>query len=393
MMIKRMLNQAITKRLGSGKAILLMGARRTGKTTLLREFFQEPLYSADPKQNGGEGSLQDALLWLNGDEYDVRALFENVSSTRLKHIFGTKRFVVLDEAQRIKDIGLKLKLITDTMPDLQIIATGSSSFELASRVTETLTGRKWEYTLYPFSFAEMVNHHGLLEEKRLIPHRLVYGYYPEAVTHPGDEKEILKELSESYLYKDILMWEGIKKPERLVKLLQALALQIGSQVSYSELGQLCGLDVKTVEKYILLLEQCFVIFRLGSFSRNLRNELKFSKKIYFYDNGIRNGIIANFSILENRQDAGALWENFLIAERKKKLEYEQIWRNTWFWRTVGQQEIDYIEEGDGVLRAFEFKLNPAAKYKKPKVFLEAYPQCVFELITPDKIEQFLLPPV
>jgi predicted AAA+ superfamily ATPase len=182
----------------------------------------------------------------------------------LKYIFGNKKYVVIDEAQQIKDIGSKLKLITDELPEIQLIATGSSSFDLANQVNEPLTGRKWEYKMYPVSFVEMVMHHGLLEEKRLIPHRLVYGYYPDVVNNPGDEKEILKQLSDSYLYKDILMWEHIKKPDKLLKLLQAIAFQIGNQVSYSECWAICGIDSKTVEKYIVLLEQCFVIFRLGS---------------------------------------------------------------------------------------------------------------------------------
>ncbi|GHT65606.1 ATPase [Spirochaetia bacterium] len=379
-MIERQLQKIITERFGQGKAILLTGARQVGKTTLLRELVKEPTE---------EPGLSDTL-WLNGDEADVQALFEHISSTRLKAIFGTKRYVVLDEAQRIKDIGVKLKLITDQMPDIQLIVTGSSSFDLANQVNEPLTGRKWEYQMFPLSFAEMAAHHGLLDEKRLIPHRLVYGYYPDVVNHPGEEREILKLLSDSYLYKDILMWEQIKKPEKLVKLLQALAFQIGSEVSYSELGRNCALDAKTIEKYILLLEQCFVIFRLGSFSRNLRNELKNSRKIYFYDTGIRNAVIADFSIPETRRDIGALWENFIISERKKKLAYSHLWKNTWFWRTVSRQEIDYLEEGDGVLRAFEFKWNPQAKYKNPRAFLEAYPGCDIELITRDNADEFLL---
>jgi predicted AAA+ superfamily ATPase len=373
--ITRSIEQTITEKTGRGKAIIIMGARQVGKTTLLERLFKK----------------RDDTLWLNGDDLDVRTLFETISSTRLKQIFGTKRLVVIDEAQRIEDIGVKLKLITDTMPEIQLIASGSSSFDLVNKVNEPLTGRKWEYTMYPLSFGEMVNHHGLLDEKRLIPHRLVYGCYPDVVNHPGEEIEILKLLSDSYLYKDILMWEQIKKSDKIVKLLQALAFQIGSQVSYAELGQLCGLDAKTVEKYITLLEQCFVIFRLGSFSRNIRNELKFSRKIYFYDNGIRNALIADFSIPELRKDVGPLWENFLVSERKKKLEYEGLVKNTWFWRTTDQKEIDYLEEGNGVITAYEFKWNPAAKYKTPKVFLEHYPQSSFAVITPDTVEGFLLP--
>ncbi|MDR1887221.1 MAG: ATP-binding protein [Prevotellaceae bacterium] len=374
-MIHRILNEAIqAKLLNKGKAIIVMGPRQVGKTTLLKELFKN----------------SEEALWLNGDEWDVQSFFENISSTRLKSIFGEKKYVIIDEAQRIKDIGIKLKLIVDQLPSIQLVATGSSSFDLAAQVNEPLTGRKWEYKMYPVSFAEMVGHHGLLDEKRLLFHRLVYGYYPDVINNPGDEREILKQLSDSYLYKDILMWEQIKRPEKLVKLLQAIAFQIGSQVSYSELGQICGLDAKTIEKYIILLEQCFVIFRLGSFSRNLRNELKNSKKIYFYDTGIRNALIADFSIAENRKDIGALWENFLVAERKKKMEYNMPWRNSWFWRTVSQKEIDYIEEGDGIMQAFEFKWNPAAKYKVPNQFLETYPGSAFSVVHPGNVEDFLL---
>ncbi len=276
------------------------------------------------------------------------------------------------------------------MPDVQLIATGSSSFDLANQVNEPLTGRKWEYTMYPLSFGEMVAHHGLLDEKRLIPHRLVYGYYPDVVVHQGEEKEILKQLSESYLYKDILMWEQIKKPEKLMRLLQALALQVGSQVSFNELGQICSLDSKTVEKYIVLLEQTFVIFRLGSFSRNLRNELKSSRKIYFYDNGIRNALIANFSQVETRSDVGALWENFLVSERLKMLSYNNLWRNSWFWRTSDQKEIDYVEEGDGAIAAWEFKWNPQAKAKQPARFAKSYPDSTFAVVHSDNVDEFLL---
>ncbi len=373
-MVQRFLEKIIKDKINTGKAIVLMGARQVGKTTLLKELF------------GWSGDS----LWLNGDELDVQNLFENISSTRLKYICAGKKYLIIDEAQRIKDIGIKLKLVVDQLPDIQLIATGSSSFDLANEINEPLTGRKWEYKMYPLSFGEMVAHHGLMEEKRLIPHRLVYGYYPDVSNNPGREKEILKQLSDSYLYKDILMWEQIKKPEKLMKLLQAIAYQVGNQVSYSELGQMCQLDSKTVEKYVILLEQCYVIFRLGSFSRNLRNELKTSKKIYFYDNGIRNAVIADFSFAENRSDIGALWENFIISERKKRLEYGLLWRNSWFWRTTDQKEIDYIEEGDGEIDSFEFKYNPLSKYKSPKLFLDNYPGSSFTLVTPDNIENFLL---
>ncbi len=373
-MIKRAIESNLRERLGKGKAIILMGARQVGKTTLIKELF----------------SGSNDVLWLNGDALDVQNIFENLSSNRFRYMLGSKRYVVIDEAQRIENIGIKLKLLIDELTDIQLIATGSSSFDLANRLNEPLTGRKWEYKLYPLSFGEMVNHHGLLEEKRLLPHRMVYGYYPDVVTHPGDEKELLRLLSDSYLYKDILAWEQVKKPEKLLNLLQAIAFQVGNQVSYNELGQLSGLDAKTVEKYIVLLEQCYVIFRLGSFSRNLRNELKKSKKIYFYDNGIRNAVIANFALIENRQDTGLLWENFIISERQKKLAYEQIWRNCWFWRTKEQKEIDYIEEGNGQIHGFEFKWSPTAKYVKPKQFLAAYPGSALSVIIPENMEEFLL---
>jgi len=374
-MIERILEKTIKNRLNKGKAIVLLGARQVGKTTLLKTIF---------------GNLPD-VLWLNGDELDVQALFETISATRLKVILGNKKIIIIDEAQRIKDIGLRMKLITDQIPDVQLVITGSSAFELANQVNEPLTGRKWEYNMYPISFGEMVTHHGLLEEKRLLPHRMVFGYYPDVINNIGVEKEILKQLSNSYLYKDVLLLEQIKKPEGLIKLLQALAFQVGSQVSYNELSKLCGLDAKTVEKYIVLLEQTYIVYRVGSFSRNLRSELKKSRKIYFYDNGIRNALIANFNQLEQRQDVGALWENFVFSERMKYLQYQQKWMNTWYWRTKEQKEIDCIEESDGQLTAYEFKWNPNAKYKTPKLFLETYPQSEFKIIHRDNIEDFLAP--
>ncbi len=373
-MIERTLKNIIENKLFSGKAILIFGARQVGKTTLTRTMFQS----------------NEEVLWLNGDELDIQNLFSEMSSTRFKAIFGTKKIIVIDEAQQIPDIGLRLKLITDVLPEYQLIVTGSSSFELQNRLNEPLTGRKWEFNMFPLSFAEMVQHHGLLEEKRLIPHRLVYGYYPEVVTQQGLEEVVLRQLSNSYLYKDILRLEQIKKPDYLVKLLQALAYKVGSQVSYNELGQLCGMDAKTVEKYIHVLEQSFIIFRLGSFSRNLRNELKFSRKIYFYDNGIRNVLISNFSQIENRADTGALWENFVISERKKMLHYNMKWPNVWFWRTKQQNEIDYLEEINGKLHAYEFKWNASAKVKEPKTFTKAYPEADFSVIHKDNIEEFLL---
>jgi uncharacterized protein len=372
-LIERINKQRILDKLGKGKAILLFGPRQTGKTTLLHQIL--------------DGNHD--VMWLNGDEADVQQLFGNASSSRLKSVFGDCNTVVVDEAQRITDIGLSLKLITDQITSIQLIVTGSSALELANRTQEPLTGRKWEYFLYPLSFGEMVDHHGLLEEKRMISHRLVYGSYPEIVNNPGKEKEILKQLTDSFLYKDLLMIGGLKKPSKLISLLQALAFQTGSEVSYNELGRTIGLDNQTVEKYIDLLEKSYVIFKVGALSRNLRKELKRGRKIYFYDNGIRNALIAQFGPIELRPDRGALWENYLMTERRKFLEYNDMWINSYFWRTQDQQEIDYIEEQDGTFRAWEFKWNPGAKARLSKTFANAYPNSDFKVITPRNVEDFL----
>lgn len=361
--------------IGSRKAIIIFGARQVGKSTLLHTLF-------DDKKN---------VLWLNGDDIDVQQLFDDMSSTRLRALLGSSRYLVIDEAQRIKDIGLRLKLVTDQIPEVQVIATGSSSFQLAKGVKESLTGRKREFRMFPLTFKEMVDHTNLLEEMRMIPHRMVYGYYPEIVTSPGEEREVLRELSSSYLYKDVLTLDNISKPDKIVKLLQALAYQIGEQVSYNEIGQLIGLDSKTIEKYVDILEKNFIIFRLPSFSRNLRNELKASRKIYFWDLGIRNAIIANFQQPENRLDTGALWENFAIAERLKHLNVQNSFANSWFWRTQQQQEIDYLEESDGQLRATELKWNiKKANVKEPEAFAKAYPTATFNVVTPQNADTFLL---
>lgn len=372
-MINRLLGGIIQGKLDTGKAIIILGSRQTGKTSLLKSIFE-----------GKEG-----VLFMNGDDVDIRNLFENINAARLKAIIGNHRYVIVDEAQRIPEVGLKFKLITDQIPSVQLIASGSSAFELANKLNEPLTGRKWEYRMFPLSFKEMVNHHGLLEETRLLSHRLLYGYYPDVVNHQGSEKEILKQLSESFLYKDILLMDQVKRPESLVRLLQALAYQVGSQVSYNELAQTCSLDTKTVEKYITLLEQSFVVFKLSSLSRNLRNELKKSRKIYFYDNGVRNALIANFNQIENRTDIGALWENFLVSERMKYNHYNGRWVNSWFWRTTDQAEVDYIEEADGQMLAYEFKWNLTAKMKMSKTFTRAYEDAQVDFVHPGNFESFL----
>ena len=373
-MIQRIIQNQIQEKLFQGKVITLIGARQTGKTSLLRKLLS----------NNSTDSI-----WLNADEFDIKERFKNPTSTSLKALIGNKKLVIIDEAQNIDEIGLALKLLIDTFPEIQIIATGSSAFELQNKTNEPLTGRKFEFQLYPFSYAELASHTSELVEKRMLNHRLVFGSYPEVVNNLGNEIEVLKLLSDSYLYRDLLMLDAIKKPEKLIKLLQALAYQIGNEVSYNEIGNLIGLDSKTVESYIQLLEKSYVVFRLHSFSRNLRNELKASKKIYFYDNGIRNALISSFQILEGRQDIGALWENYLVSERLKRNRYTKFYGNTYFWRTKDKQEIDYLEEKDGKLSAYEFKWMDKKKHQITKTFTNAYPESETAIIHSDNYEKFI----
>jgi len=361
--------------MGDKKVIIILGPRQCGKTTVLKMLFSE---TAD-------------MEWWNGDETDIRKLLLEPTSTALKSLIGKSKLLIIDEAQRIENIGLCLKLIYDNIPGIKVIASGSSAFELSNKINEPLTGRKWEYHLYPLSYSEMVGYHGAINERRLLKHRLIYGYYPEVINNPGDEKAILQQLSDSYLYKDILTWETVKKPDRLETLLQALAFQLGNEVTYLELANTTGLDKETVERYILLLERAFIVFRLKSFSRNLRTELKRSRKIYFYDNGLRNAIIRQYNPIELRNDIGALWENFIISERMKYLEYNEIYANRYFWRTHQQQEIDYIEDYNGVLYAYEFKWNPKNKSRFPKAFLENYDNYQTEIINNKNYEDFIMP--
>ncbi len=375
MYIKRKLENVIEKNLFKRKAIIIYGPRQSGKTTLVKRIVNK---------------INKPTLWLNGDEPDIRILLSDTTSSKLKSIIGNNKIVVIDEAQRIKNISITIKLIVDNISQVQVIATGSSSFELANEISEPLTGRKFEYLLLPFSFEELIMHHGIIEEKRLIEERLIYGYYPEIVVKTENRKENLKLLSDSYLYKDILNLNGIKKSERLEKLVQALALQIGNEVSFSELGEIVGLDNETVEKYIQLLEKAFIIFRLKSFSRNLRNELKKRNKIYFYDIGIRNAVINNFNTISLRNDIGNLWENFIISERIKFLQFNRIYANQYFWRTHSKQEIDYIEEKEGHIYAYEIKWNPRKKIKFPEKFITTYTPKELKVITQSNFDEFIM---
>ncbi len=373
-MIKRKLEEIIFNKLFTGKTIVVLGARQVGKTTLLRQISE---------------SLTKKIIWLNADNPEDRTLLEKINSTRAKEIFPKGTMVFIDEAQRIENTGLSLKIIHDSCKDIQLIVTGSSSFELTDRLKESMTGRKWTYKLYPVSFQEIFQHYGIVQVLSNLEQRLIYGSYPEVLNHPGNEKEILMELISDYLYKDIFALKEIRKPDAIENLLKALALQVGNQVSFRELSQLVQIDKQTIERYILMLEEAFIIFRLGSFSRNLRNELKYSKKIYFVDLGVRNALLNKFSPLNLREDTGALWENYLIAERRKKIEYNRLFYNTYFWRTTRQQEIDYIEEHDGQLDTYEFKWNKNAKSRLPKSFSTAYANTNFKLITPENYMDFI----
>jgi len=376
-MINRANNLQFKQWMFRGKVLILIGSRQVGKTTLISEI--------------SKNFAQEDVLFVNCDESDVRAVLENSSSTALKAFIGSKKLFIIDEAQRVKGIGLTLKLIADTLKEVQVIATGSSAFDLRNELEEPLTGRKIVIELFPISTQEMVNHTSYLEEKRMLEQRMIYGMYPEIINNPTDAKKLLKELSDSYLFKDILSYKDIRQPDALRKLLTALSLQVGSEVSYNEIGNLIGLDKETVERYIDLLEKSFVVFRLTSLSRNGRNELKKSRKIYFYDNGVRNAVINNFNPLSLRADVGDLWENFMISERKKTLHYNQIFANTYFWRTHTQQEIDYIEEREGKLFTYEFKWSEKKKAKLPKIFAELYPENEFEFInSKNYMENFVL---
>lgn len=307
----------------------------------------------------------------------------------MRSIVGNHKLLVIDEAQYIDNIGLSIKIIVDNIPDVQVIATGSSSFELLSVINEPLTGRKWEFQLFPLSYQELLDNNGLINESALLNQRMIYGCYPEVINNLGNEREVLQMLTSSYLYKDLFIHQQIKKPQLVEKLVRALSFQVSNEVSYNELAQLVGADIQTIEKYIDLLEKAFIIFRLYSLSRNLRNEIKKSRKIYFYDNGIRNAVISNFSALNSRDDVGAMWENYIVSERMKYTHNNKIYNSRYFWRTHAQQEIDYLEEYDGQLNAYEIKWNPNKKVIFSKSFTKAYPKAETQIINPKNFRTFL----
>ncbi len=340
-MFPRILEKNIIQKLHTGKAIIVLGARQVGKTTLIKKILQGKDY-----------------LSLNGDDPAVRSLLSDINTEELKSLIGNHSYVFVDEAQRIHNIGLTLKIIVDNFPQVQLLITGSSSLYLSDEINETLTGRKWEYILYPIAWEEYEQKLGYLQSYQQLENRLLYGFYPDVLNNPGEEKEILKNLVDSYLFKDVLALSGLRRPQVLEKLVQALALQIGQEVNFTELASLIGINKNTVQRYIDILERNFIVFTLPSFSKNLRNEIKRNRKIYFYDLGIRNAVIGNFTPLDLRQDKGALWENFLLSERKKQHAYKQTFTQMYFWRTKQQQEIDLVEVQAGQIRGYKFKWKP-----------------------------------
>ena len=374
-MITRTLQAKIEQKLFKGKAIVVVGARQVGKTTLFNEILR---------------IRTEKTLRLNLDEADAREILSTPTMAELKQLIADNSIVMIDEAQRATDIGLTLKLIQDNFPHVQLMVTGSSSLNLRASINEPMTGRKWEYQLFPLSTAEILGANGILSVRQSLESRLIYGSYPDVLNYQAEARETLTNLTGSYLYKDLLELEGIRRPALLEKLLVALALQVGSEVSYNELAQTVGTDSKTVEKYIDLLEKCFIVFRLQAFSRNLRGELKKSRKIYFYDNGVRNAVVQNFAPLALRADTEALWENFFISERLKANHYAGRYVKSYFWRTKSQQEIDYIEECDGTFRAFELKWNPRRSGTAiPSAFTQAYSVSEAVVVTPDNYLEYL----
>lgn len=370
-MIERSLLPELLRNMKDKKAIVLLGARQTGKTTLINELVQD---------------VPDVIRFTGDDPAAQRALTD-VTQGELEQLIGAAKVVVIDEAQRIDRVGLTAKIMIDQL-DLKVILSGSSALELNNRIQEPLTGRKWTYNLFPITWNELVHHNGLLGARGKLKEVLVSGTYPEVLTAQADRDRVLRELADSYLFKDILALTGIRKPRALVDLLRALAWQVGQEVSMSEVARTVGIDMKTAEQYVQYLEQGYIVFRLGPYSRNLRTELRSKQKIYFWDNGIRNAVIGDLSPFVQRQDAGALWENFIVSEIHKRNSYAASGARLFYWRTVQQQEIDLLEEHNGKLRAMEIKWSPKSKARIPKTFVHAYPDATFEVIHSENFERF-----
>ena len=380
MFLPRDINKFLEKRMFDGKVLIVYGPRQSGKTTAIEHFIEEK-------------GLRGETLTFNGDENVDRDLLADASAEKLKFLVGKKKVVFIDEAHKIPEIGIVLKRLYDKVKGVQVVASGSSSEELAEKTEEPLTGRKFEYTLFPLSFSELANAASPVEEMRELERRLVFGAYPDVVAHPGDEVDRIREIGKGYLYKDILRHDEIRRPELLDRLLKALAFQVGQEVVFGELAQLTESDPKTVSKYIDILEKAFIVFKLGSYSRNLRNELKKSRKVYFYDLGIRNYVLGDWRPLNQRggDETGRLWENYFIAERRKLNVTTAPETRMFFWRTVQRQEVDLVEESAEGMNAFELKWNRAKSAKGvSRTFAATYPKAVCQCVTPDGYASLLM---
>ena len=362
--------------LNDNKAIILYGARQVGKTTLIKDIL---------------AGVNGKILAINADEQRFIDILSSRDSRKLAQLVSGYDVLFIDEAQRVPDIGINLKILTDSFPDLTIIATGSSSFELANRVNEPLTGRKVSYTLFPIALCELAQHYTPFELSDQLEERLIWGCYPDIITQPLSLKreQLLRELSGDYLYKDILQINDIRNPDTLRLLLKLLAFQIGNMASLNELAQKLSVSKETVARYLDILEKSFIIFKLQGFSRNLRNELTKMHKYYFYDLGFRNMLIENLNPLDLRNDHGALWENFLISERLKYNHYHQHYVSSYFWRTYGGAEIDYVEEDRGMLNGFEIKYS-TKKARIPKTWINTYPEATWKIINRDNWGSFVM---
>ena len=375
--IHRSVEEKIINYLRPNKAVVLLGARRVGKTKLIQRIIDLVL---------------EPYLFLNGDDQDTHALLANQSKANYERLLGDIRLLVIDEAQEIPSIGNKLKLMVDTIDGIKIIVTGSSALDLNDNVGEPLVGRKMTFHLYPLSQAELSTNENYLQTTQQLANRLVFGTYPELeflVTN-NEKIQYLKEQVNSYLLKDVLAYEGIQKREKIVSLLRIIAYRIGSEISVESIGNELGISKNTVDKYLDLLSKVFIIHRVGGLSRNLDNEITKKAKWYFYDNGIRNALISNFNSLELREDQGQLWENYLIYERLKKQEYAMDYGSHFFWRTHSRQEIDWIEEKDGELKAYEFKWALQGKAKIPQAWQKGYPDASFEVVDRSNYMDFIV---
>jgi predicted AAA+ superfamily ATPase len=368
--------ETLKKNLDPRKVNVILGIRRSGKTSLLEKFLE---------------AYEHKYLFLNGDDIQAQDLLSGQSITQFQNLLAGYKLLVIDEAQQVPNIGLNLKLIIDHIKDVTVLVTGSSLFDLDQKLGEPLTGRKKTFKLFTIAQLELNAYENPLESSANLDNRLVYGSYPEVVTAINNhEKEIyLREIVNSYLLKDILVYDGIKNSNKIYKILQLLAYQVGKEVAFDELATHVSMSKNTVEKYLDLLEKNFILYKLSSFSSNLRKELSKKKRFYFHDNGIRNALINNFNPLSIRNDVGELWENYIFYERMKFLEYNDVFVNRYFWRTYDQQEIDLVEERNQCLSAFEVKYSSKAKYKFSKYWLEHYPEAVNQIIHKDNYMEFI----